>query len=72
MRKREALALRVGGVFAVILLWRSTMRADAILHPIVFVWPAAWLLSFPLVLIEAAIAVRVVGIGYRKGLWLSL
>jgi hypothetical protein len=73
VRKPESLALRVGAVIAaVILLWPSSTRADTILHPIAFVWPAAWLLFIPLVLIEAAIAVRIVGIGHSKGFWVSL
>ncbi len=52
-------------------LWPATARADTILHPIVVVWPAAWALLIPIVLIEAAIAVRVIGVRFSQGVWLS-
>jgi hypothetical protein len=65
--------LGISGTTAVlaVVLWPVTARADAILHPIVVVWPAAWALLVPIVLIEAAIAVRVIGIRFTQGLWLS-
>jgi len=54
------------------LLWPSTAWANPIVHPIAFVWPAAWILLVPVVLIEAAVAVRVLKLSIRASLWLSL
>jgi hypothetical protein len=54
-----------------LLLWPATARADAIFPPIVFVWPSAWALLVPMVLIEAIIAVRVIGVRFAQGVWLS-
>jgi hypothetical protein len=56
----------------IVFLLPGTAQADAILHPIVVVWPAAWVLLIPIVLIEAVIAARVIGIRFRQGVWLSL
>src|SRR5437870_2145184 len=55
----------------VFFLWPSTAWANPIIHPIAFVWPAAWILLVPVVFIEAAVAVRVLGVSYRVGVWLS-
>jgi hypothetical protein len=49
----------------------STAWANPIIHPIAFVWPAAWIVLVPVVFIEAAVAVRVLGVSYRAGVWLS-
>jgi hypothetical protein len=55
----------------VVVLWPATARADAMLPPIVIVWPVAWALLGPIVLIEAAIAARTIGIRFGQGVWLS-
>jgi hypothetical protein len=52
--------------------WPSTVRANPIISPITFVWPAAFILLVPVVIIEAAVAVHVVGIRFREGVWLSV
>lgn len=59
-------------VVFVSILWPSTAQANPIIAPITFVWPAAFVLLVPVVIIEAAIAVRVVGIRFDEGLRLSV
>ena len=54
------------------ILWPSTAWANPIIAPITFVWPAAFILLAPVVIIEAAIAVRVVGVRFGEAMWLSL
>jgi hypothetical protein len=56
---------------AVVLLAPATAQANPIIHPIAFVWPAAWIILVPVVLIEAVVAVRVLGVTYGHGLGLS-
>jgi hypothetical protein len=55
----------------VVVLWPATAWADAILHPIVVVWPVSWVLFAPVVLIEAAIATRIIGIRFGQAVLLS-
>jgi hypothetical protein len=58
-------------VALVCFLWPSTAWANPIILPIAFVWPAASILLVPVVFIEAAVAVRVLGVSFRVGVWLS-
>jgi hypothetical protein len=54
-----------------LLLVPSTARANPVIPLIVVVWPAAWIVFVPVVLIEAAIAVHILQIKFRVGLRLS-
>jgi hypothetical protein len=46
---------------SLVFLWPSTALADAIIHPIVVIWPVAWLALLPVVLVEAGVARRILG-----------
>jgi hypothetical protein len=48
----------VGGV---LLLWPSTALANPIIPPVAIIWPVAWLALVPVVLVETAVACRVLG-----------
>ncbi len=52
-------------------VWPSTAWANPIIHPIALVWPAAWIILVPVVLIEAIVAIPVLGVTFLRGLWLS-
>jgi hypothetical protein len=71
LSERGLLRIRGAMVALAVVLWPATARADAVLAPIVFVWPAAWALLVPMVLVEAIIAVRVIGVRFSQGIWLS-
>ena len=49
----------------------STASANPLIPPIVVVWPATWILLVPVVLIEAAFAVRIFSVSYGAGLRLA-
>jgi hypothetical protein len=53
-------------VGSLLLLWPSTASADSIIHPIVVIWPVAWLALVPVVLVEAAVARRIFGWSYAR------
>src|SRR5262249_40553701 len=57
--------------FALTLLGPSTAWANPIVPPVAVVWPVAWILLVPIVLIEAAIAVRILRVRFRTGVCLS-
>jgi hypothetical protein len=73
MRLSRYPLLRIEMIVAgsVVFLVPATAWANPIVPPIVVVWPAAWILFVPVVLIEAATAVRVLGVTYGAALWLS-
>jgi hypothetical protein len=54
-----------------VLFWPSTASADAIIHPIVVVWPLAWLAIIPVILVEAAVARRIFGWNRRRALHMA-
>jgi hypothetical protein len=64
MRLSRYPLLRIEMIVAgsVVFLVPATAWANPIVPPIVVVWPAAWILFVPVVLIEAATAVRVLGV----------
>jgi hypothetical protein len=62
----------VGAIAVFFLLLPSMAYANPIIPPIVVLWPAAWLLFFPVVFIEASLAVWIVGIRYSEGLRISI
>jgi hypothetical protein len=53
------------------LLAPSNAWANPIIPPIAFVWPAAWILLVPVVVIEAAFAVRILGVMFGSGMRLA-
>jgi hypothetical protein len=55
----------------VVLVWPSTAWANPLIHPIAVVWPGAWFMFIPVVLVEAAVAIRVLEVKFLRGLWLS-
>lgn len=59
-------------VAAASVLMPTPARADAVIPVGVAVWPLAWILFFPVVLVEAAVARRVLGLRYSEGVKLSL
>lgn len=56
----------MGLLLAVALLWPSAARADAGVPMLVFVWPASWGLLVPIVLGEACLARRVLGLRFGR------
>ena len=58
--------------FAAIAFWPSTASADVGLPMIFLVWPASWLLFVPVVIVEAAVARRLLTLTWRKAGALSL
>ena len=71
MRLTRSLGLETTVAALVCFLWPSTAWANPIIPPIVVVWPAAWILLAPVVFVEAAIAVRVIGTRFGSAFWLS-
>jgi hypothetical protein len=59
-------------VAAAFMLMPRPARADAVIPIGVAFWPAAWILFLPVVLVEAAVACRVLGLRYSEGVKLSL
>jgi hypothetical protein len=57
--------------FLLLLLEPSSAWANPIIPPVVVVWPAAWILFVPVVLIEAVFAMRVLRVRFGEGLRLS-
>jgi hypothetical protein len=63
-RSRVALMLVAGGF----ILSCEPAQADAGVPMLMVVWPCAWILLLAVVPIEAAVAVRLLNIGWKKGL----
>ncbi|WP_437605550.1 hypothetical protein WMF20_31170 [Sorangium sp. So ce834] len=57
---------------AAILLWPKAALANAGIPMIVFAWPASWIAFVPVVLVEAAVARRVLRLPTRDAIKLSL
>ncbi|WP_437964287.1 hypothetical protein WMF04_31805 [Sorangium sp. So ce260] len=57
---------------AAVLLWPETALANAGIPMIYLAWPASWVVFVPVVLVEAAVAQRVLGLPTRDALKLSL
>jgi hypothetical protein len=51
---------------SLVFLWPSTASADSIIHPIVVIWPVAWFALVPVVLVEAAVARKILGWSYGR------
>lgn len=58
--------------FAAFVLWPQTASADAGLPMIVLIWPASWLAFVPIVVVEAAVARRMLRFSWRDAGLLSL
>jgi hypothetical protein len=56
---------------SLVFLWPSTASADSIIHPIVVIWPVAWLALLPVIIVEAAVARRMLGWSYGRACWMS-
>jgi hypothetical protein len=59
------------GVVAAVVLLPTRAVADVGLPMLVLVWPAAWILLAPIVLVEAWVARRIARIGWREALIVS-
>ncbi|WP_437736890.1 hypothetical protein [Sorangium sp. So ce1335] len=68
-RLAAALAISAG---AAIVLWPKDALANAGIPMIVLAWPASWIAFVPVVLVEAAVARRVLALPTREALKLSL
>ncbi|WP_437950001.1 hypothetical protein WME98_03715 [Sorangium sp. So ce296] len=67
------LALAIGLLSgAAILLWPKPALANAGIPMLVFAWPASWIAFVPVVLVEAAVARRVLRLPTREAIKLSL
>ena len=64
----EDLFLFVGCLW---LIWLSNASANPIVPPIAIVWPVAWFALVPVILIEAAVACRVLGWSYGRSLTMA-
>lgn len=68
--------LRNGGwalfAFALFMLWPRTASADIGLPMIFVVWPASWFAFIPVVMVEAAVAHRILRLSWRDASVLSL
>jgi hypothetical protein len=56
---------------ALVVLWATPAKANPIIPPVAVIWPAAWVLLIPVILIEAAVAVPTLGLRYGAGLRMS-
>lgn len=68
-RLAAALGISAG---AAIVLWPKAALANAGIPMIVLAWPASWIAFVPVVLVEAAVARRVLALPTREALRLSL
>ncbi len=64
-------AMNLLGAFVLIASWPATASANAIAHPAIFVLPLTWGLLIPIIVIEAFIANRIFGWGYRRSFVMS-
>ncbi|WP_437752328.1 hypothetical protein [Sorangium sp. So ce1389] len=69
--RRLAPAIRISAGVA-ILLWPKAALANAGIPMIFLVWPASWIVFVPVVLVEAAVARRVLCLPTRDAIKLSL
>jgi hypothetical protein len=69
MTRRRAIS---GLVLAALMATPLSARADVGIPVAVVFWPATWVLLLPVVVIEAFVARRILGLSLRQGLKLSL
>lgn len=66
MQFRSRVALRLLSLAGALTIMCLPARADSFIPTLGLLWPAAWLVLIPVILVEALVAVQVLGLGYGE------